>query len=234
MPLDSSFGDKRTVITMDGPAGAGKSTVARELARRLNFSYLDTGAMYRALTLKALRENINLEDESALVALAATTTIDLQGDGDKPLKVFLDDEDVSQEIRTLEVTNNTFYVARAPKVREIMVDWQRRIGSKRNVVVEGRDTGTVVFPDATYKFYLDADSVERTRRRFEEFAAKGQAVDKETLGKELQERDEKDLTRQVGPLKKAPDAVVLDTTLLGIDEVVNKLMALIQNRQSFR
>jgi cytidylate kinase len=146
------------------------------------------------------------------------------------LRVFLDGQDVSRDIRTQEVTNKTFYVARAPKVREIMVQWQRQIAEKRDVVVEGRDTGTVVFPRASCKFYLDADFKERTRRRFEELEEKGQTIEKEKLQKELRERDNKDLTREVGPLKKADDAVVIDTTAMSAEQVTEKLLKLIQGR----
>jgi cytidylate kinase len=226
----ASRSSSKIIITIDGPAGAGKSTVARELARQLHFSYLDTGAMYRALTLKGLRKQVDLENEENLVELARQTTIDIQGDGEKPLRVFLDGQDVSRDIRTQEVTNKTFYVARAPKVREIMVQWQRQIAEKRDVVVEGRDTGTVVFPRASCKFYLDADFKERTRRRFEELEEKGQTIEKEKLQKELRERDNKDLTREVGPLKKADDAVVIDTTAMSAEQVTEKLLKLIQGR----
>ncbi len=217
------------VITIDGPAGAGKSTVARELARRLGFSYLDTGAMYRALTLKALRKKVRLESEDDLMALAKVTNLDLTADKDHNLHVILDGEDVSEAIRTKEVTNNTFYIARAPRVREIMVEWQRKIGSKNNVVVEGRDTGTVVFPQATKKFYLDANFAERCRRRIKELRDKGVALDEEALKADLQARDQKDLTRAVGPLKQAEDAVFFDTTGMDVAEVADKLMKYIQH-----
>lgn len=216
------------IITVDGPAGAGKSTVAKRLAKELNLAYLDTGAMYRALTLKAIRQNINLEDEDALVALARQTTIDLENH-DSGVRVFLDDEDVSEDIRTIEVTNKTFYVARAPRVREIMVEWQRAIGNRRSVVVEGRDVGTVVFPQATNKFYLDANIAERSRRRIEELREKGNDVDADKLTAELKERDNKDLTRSVGPLKKAEDAVLIDSTKLTIDGVVEEMLKHIKN-----
>ncbi len=216
------------VITIDGPAGAGKSTVAKELARRLNIFYLDTGAMYRALTLKALRKRVNWEDEEQLVKLARQTSLDLQGDIRKGIKVLLDGEDVSQLIRSTEVTNNTFYVARAPKVRSIMVEWQRKIGKKQDVVVEGRDIGTVVFPDATKKFYLDADLEERSRRRLKELREQGKEVEEKSLKTEIRERDTKDMTRTAGPLKKAPDAILIDSTHLSVEEVVNKILGYIQ------
>ena len=215
---------KATVVTIDGPAGAGKSTIAKTLAAKLGFAYLDTGAMYRALTLKALVNEVNLEDEDQLVQLAGNTVIDLRGDSSSGLKVFLDEDDVSEDIRTLEVTNNTFYIARAPKVREIMVEWQRNIGKKTNIVVEGRDVGTVVFPNASIKFYLDADFEERAMRRIKELREKGEDVDEEKLKAELQDRDNKDFTRKAGPLKKAEDAIVIDSTSLDIHGVVDKLL----------
>ncbi len=218
-------------MTIDGPAGAGKSTVAKALAKRLKFSYLDTGAMYRAVTLKALRFKVNLDDEKALAAVAKAITIDFQEDPNKGLRVILDGEDVSEAIRTVEVTNNTFYMARAPKVRAVMVDLQRKIGSRRDIVVEGRDVGTVVFPNATYKFYLDADFAERARRRIKELEDKGQAVEAQKLKQELQERDQKDFSRKVGPLKKADDAIVIDSTHLSIESTIEKIMEVIKSQK---
>jgi len=218
------------VVTMDGPAGAGKSTVAKALARKLRFSYLDTGAMYRALTLKAMRSGTKLDDEDQLVALARQTTIDLIPDEIKGTRVLLDGADVSAEIRTVEVTNNTFYIARAPKVRAIMVEWQQVMGRKQNVVVEGRDAGTVIFPQAPYKFYLDANVDERCRRRLAELKEKGQTVDPEKLKQEIRDRDQKDLTRSTGPLKQAEDAIYIDSTPFTIDEVVEKMAGYIQSK----
>ncbi len=220
------------IITIDGPAGAGKSTVAKTLARRLNVTYLDTGAMYRALTLKALREGLPLEYEQRLVELAQGTTLDLKSIGPGELRIYLDGEDVSEEIRSSEVTNNTFYIARAPRVRQIMVDWQRRIGRKTDTVVEGRDIGTVVFPDAQYKFYLDADFEERARRRIKELRDKGKPVNDGELKDELQDRDHKDFTRTVGPLKQAADAVRIDSTGLSVDEVVAEILRHIKTNKN--
>lgn len=211
------------IITIDGPAGAGKSTVAKQLAQKLDLSYLDTGAMYRALTLKAIQQNVNLENEDDVVAMARQTHIDLENHA-QGVKVILDGADVSEEIRTAEITNKTYFVAQKPRVREIMVEWQRLLGGKRGVVVEGRDVGTVVFPQARYKFYLDADIAERSRRRIEELREKGNDVDADKLTDELKERDNKDLTRSVGPLRKADDAVFIDSTHLTINEVIEKMM----------
>ncbi|MCA9408634.1 MAG: (d)CMP kinase [Candidatus Omnitrophica bacterium] len=211
------------IVAIDGPAGAGKSTVAKRLAAILKCAYLDTGAMYRALTLKALREKINLEDEKSLVTLAQRTKIDLEDEG-RNLRVFLDGQDVSKEIRSAEVTNNTFYIARAPKVREIMVRWQQDIGKRKSLIVEGRDVTTVVFPKATYKFYLDANLDERSHRRLKELKEKGNAVDASKLKKEIHERDNCDLKREVGALKKAQDAIYIDSTHLNLDEVVEQVM----------
>lgn len=211
------------IIAIDGPAGAGKSTVAKELAQRLGISYLDTGAMYRALTLKALRQRVNLEDGQELITLAQETSIDLKSNHHTSLNVLLDNEDVTEQIRSQEVTNNTFYIARVPGVREILVKWQRKIGEIQDVIAEGRDVGTVVFPQATRKFYLDAKFEERAKRRIEELRFQGKNVDDLCLKKELKERDEKDLTRSVGPLKKADYAVCIDSTHLSIEEVVEKM-----------
>lgn len=211
------------IITIDGPAGAGKSTVAKRLAQKLDLSYLDTGAMYRALTLKAIQKNVNLKNEDDLTAMARQTHIDLEKH-EAGVKVLLDGEDVSKEIRTIEVTNKTFYVAQKPRIRKIMVEWQRILGSKKSIVVEGRDVGTVVFPQASNKFYLDANIEERSRRRVEELREKGNNIDAGKLKNELAERDNKDLTRSVGPLRKADDAVFIDSTHLTIDEVIDEMM----------
>jgi cytidylate kinase len=219
------------VVTVDGPAGAGKSTVAKLLAKKLGVAFLDTGAMYRALTVKALRRKTDFNNDEALVKLAQDTKIDLVNEPGKPLQVILDGEDVSEAIRSVDVTNNTFYVARTPGVRHVMVEWQRELGRKQPMVGDGRDLGTVVYPDAPYKFYLDADVNVRCQRRIDELKAKGQAVDEEALRKDLADRDQKDFTRKVGPLKKADDAIVIDSTGMTIDEVVDVMAKYIQNKK---
>ena len=212
------------VIAIDGPAGAGKSTIARAVARALGFTYLDTGAMYRALTLKALRQKVDLTDERSLVALARATSIDVGTAEDGRMDVLLDGDSAAEEIRSPEVTNNTFYIARIAGVREVMVARQRQIAREKNVVVEGRDIGTVVFPHATKKFYLDADFTERARRRVAELKGAGAAIDENAVAVELKERDTKDITRSIGPLKKADDAVVIDSTRLSIPQVVDVIL----------
>ena len=219
------------VVTVDGPAGAGKSTVAKLLAKKLGVAFLDTGAMYRALTVKALRHKMDFNDEAALVKLAHDTKIDLVNEPGKPLQVLLDGEDVSETIRSVDVTNNTFYVARTPGVRHVMVEWQRELGRKQSMVGDGRDLGTVVYPGASYKFYLDADFKVRCQRRIDELKAKGQEVDEEALRKDLADRDQKDFSRKVGPLKKADDAVLIDSTCMTIDQAVDVMITHIQNKK---
>jgi len=216
------------VITLDGPAGAGKSTVAKSLAKRLGVTYLDTGAMYRALTLKALRLKMDMSDEEALTTLTRNTKIVFKEMPDGSLNVTLDGEDVSVAIRAPEVTNNTFYVARVAGVRSLMVAWQRQIGQGRSIVTDGRDQGTVVFKDARYKFYVDADVEERAGRRYRELIAAGKTVTLDQVRTDMLERDQKDFNRVVSPLKKAPDAITVDSTGLTVEGTVDKIMKLIQ------
>lgn len=218
--------NKKLVIAIDGPAGSGKSTVSKIIAKRLGIMYMDTGAMYRALTLKAMRQALDLGDEKTLTGLAHSTNINLSEVLGK-LKVLLDGEDVTALIRTPELTNNVKYIARVPGVRKEMVRLQRAIGEKSGAVLEGRDIGTVVFPDADFKFYLDASLEERTRRRHKELIESGQKVRIEDIKKDVFVRDESDIKRDVGALKKADDAVFVDTTNLSIDGVVDKILSYI-------
>lgn len=218
---------KHLVIAIDGPAGSGKSTVSKRIARKLGIMYIDTGAMYRALTLKAMHLGISLEDEGSLIKLAHSTRIDLE-DSSAGQKVFLDGEDVTGLIRTPELTNNVKYIARIPGVRHEMVRLQRMIGRRRGAVMEGRDIGTVVFPEADYKFYLDADVNERAKRRHKELTEAGVNVNFEDIRNDVIARDESDMKREVGALKVAPDAILVDTTDLSIDEVVERLLSFVQ------
>lgn len=219
--------DKRLVIAIDGPAGSGKSTVSKTIARQLGLLYIDTGAMYRALTLKAMRGHIDLHDEARLTALAHATKIDLAGAAGK-LAVYLDGEDVTGLIRTEELTNNVKFIARVAGVRAEMVRLQRLVGQAQSAVLEGRDIGTVVFPDADYKFYLDASVDERAHRRYKELVGMGHRADLDGIRRDIVIRDESDFKREVGALKKAPDAIGIDTSDLTIDQVVQKVLNFIK------
>lgn len=217
--------NKRLVIAIDGPAGSGKSTISKLVAKKLGLLYLDTGAMYRALTLKAMRSDLDLNDEKALVKMARNTDIKIETNPEtKAIKILLDGEDVSGRIRTPELTENIKYIARVPGVRKCMVKMQRAIGSKKGAVLEGRDTTTVVFPDAQYKFYLDASLQERAKRRLKDFHKSGIEASLREVQKDARLRDISDKTRKVGALKKAKDAICVDTTNMSINEVVSKML----------
>lgn len=201
---------EKIVITMDGTCGSGKSTIAKRLAERLGIIYLDTGAMYRALTWKALRSGADLKDEEALARLAEETEIRLER-GDEGTRVFVDGREVTREIRTPEVTNAVKFLADPPAVRQILVRRQREIGAMRSVVAEGRDTGTVVFPDADFKFFIDAPIEIRTDRRYREFLQKGIETTREEVERDLKSRDHADYSRPVGALRMAEDGILVDT-----------------------
>jgi len=215
------------IITIDGPAGSGKSTAARELAKALRIAYLDTGATYRAATLAALRGGVDLEDAPALAELARRLDLRLEYAGDD-FRVLLDGEDVTRQIRSAEVSDNSHHVARAPGVREVLVAMQRRIGSELarstgGVVAEGRDQGSVVFPDADVKFYLDATPEVRARRRHDEMTADGQDVSYQAVLEAIVARDGRDRSRAVAPLVKPDEAVEIDTTDMSIEQVTAEL-----------
>jgi len=219
------------IIAIDGPAGSGKSTVSKVVAKRLGFLYVDTGAMYRALTLKAMKEKADFGDENALVKIAKNASIELVADKNNNLKVFLDKKDVTEAIRTPKLTKNIKFVAQLADVRKEMVKMQRRVAgsSNKGAVLEGRDIGTAVFPDADYKFYLDADLGERVKRRHNELVEAGQNVSLSEVEKDARERDKSDMTRSVGPLKKADDAIIIDTTKLSVGEVADGIVAKVQS-----
>jgi cytidylate kinase len=212
------------VIAIDGPAGAGKSTIARRLAARLGFTYIDSGAMYRTVALWALRQKLDPADMHRMEQLARAAGITLEGDG---ARVLLDDEDVTEAIRSLEVSKAASLVATIPGVRRAMVEKQRDIGAQNNVVMEGRDIGSVVFPNADLKIFLDADAEERARRRAAELDG-----DRDAISRQIRERDERDRTRAEAPLTQALDAVYLDSTDLSIEEVEEAILRLVRARIS--
>ncbi|MCM8823570.1 MAG: (d)CMP kinase [Candidatus Omnitrophica bacterium] len=211
------------IIAIDGPAGAGKTTIAKLLAKRLGILYLDTGATYRVLTLKALKENIPLDDALAL----RDTAINLNVRWEEG-KIYLDGEDVTDQIRSPNIDKSISLPVSFKEVREAMVEFQRRLVGTNDAVVEGRDTTTVVFPNADYKFYLDASLDERARRRHSEMINKNIRVELEEIKHHIAIRDRADLTRDVGPLKRAPDAILIDTTNLTIEEVIGRILSYIK------
>jgi len=208
------------VITIDGPAGAGKSTVARQLAAKLGLKFLDTGAMYRAFTWAALARNVDLRDPAALVRLIRDSHLDFERG-----RIMLDGWDITDEIRAERVTKNAVHLADPPAVREELVKLQREFGREGGLVTEGRDQGTVVFPDADFKFYLDAAIDVRARRRVEELKQRGDSSTYDEISAGIKDRDERDRRRKVGALRVPEGAITIDTSKLTIDEVVNELLA---------
>ena len=221
--------DKREaqIITIDGPAGAGKSTVSKLLARRLNYLYLDTGAMYRAVALRAQKEGVDPNDEGALEKLCRRLKISFQEDREGQ-RVICQGEDVTERIRDPEIGWMASTVSMKRPVREALVRMQRKIGSPGKIIAEGRDTGTVVFPRAKYKFFLNADPQERARRRCRELAARGLAANLGEIEREMKERDEQDSSRQLAPLRPAEDARAIDSTGLTPEEVVERMLEIIR------
>ncbi|MCM3566770.1 (d)CMP kinase [Neobacillus mesonae] len=220
---------KKISIAIDGPAAAGKSTVAKIVAEKLSYLYIDTGAMYRALTFKAIAEHLNLEDEEVLLDTLLRTKIELLPSDNGQL-VFLDHEEVTNEIRTSDVTNSVSIVSKHPKVREEMVRRQQNFAAGGGVVMDGRDIGTYVLPEAEVKIFLLASVEERALRRHSENLQKGFTSDLEKLKQEIALRDKIDSEREAAPLKKAEDAIEIDTTSLTIPEVVDKIMTLVDER----
>jgi cytidylate kinase len=218
------------IIAIDGPVGSGKSTLARRVAELLGYVYIDTGAMYRALALKALRCGLSLDATDQLVALTRGTRIDLRAQ-DGTQRVFLDGEDVTAAIRTPEVSQAASKVAVVPGVRQVLVAEQRRAGEQGGVVMEGRDIGSVVFPDAGLKIYLTASPEVRAERRWREHQQKGEAIDLARTLEEIRERDQRDRERSTSPLVRAPDAVVVDSTAMEPEEVA-RLVVMLAKGQS--
>jgi len=218
------------VITIDGPAASGKSTVARLLAERLGASFLDTGAMYRAVTLAAIRAGVDMSDQEKLLGVMETSDF-LFSVKEGKMVVGINGADVSEQLRNPEITANARHIASAPRVREKLVEMQRQFAAgQEKIVTEGRDQGTVAFGDADIKFYLTAEPSERARRRQAELRAKGVSESLEKVQSAIEERDKSDENRAVGPLKPAGDAVVVDTTDLSIEEVVEKLLSCVKEK----
>lgn len=221
---------KSLAIAIDGPAAAGKSTVAKIVAEKLSCIYVDTGAMYRALTLNAIENNTDINDEKSLLNLLLHTEIELLQSEQGQL-VYLNGQDVTDAIRSQMVTNSVSYVAKHPAIRHEMVNRQRQLAEKRSVVMDGRDIGTHVLPEAEIKIFLIATVEERAKRRYEENVLKGPTPSMEELKKEIEKRDEIDSKREAAPLIKADDAIEIDTTSLSIKDVANKIMEEVSKKQ---
>ncbi|CEO12300.1 MAG: (d)CMP kinase [Paraclostridium sordellii] len=214
---------KNLVIAVDGPAGAGKSTIAKIVADKLNINYIDTGAMYRAITYKVLTNNIDINDEKAIVEVAKNSDIDF-----KDNNIYLDGKILKEEIRTPQVSHNVSNIAQIKDVRHLMVDVQRDIGNKSSVILDGRDIGSYVFPNADYKFYLVASPEERGERRYKELIKKGYETTLDEVINDVIRRDEIDSNREFAPLVKAKDAIEIDTTGKNIDNVVESVISKIK------
>lgn len=210
-------------VAIDGPSGAGKSTIAKAVAKQLGIDYIDTGAMYRSVGYKMMRSGIPASDEAAVKAMLADTDIDFR-DGD----IFLDGRKVNDVIRTSEVAKMASECSVLPDVRAKLVDLQRQMGSRKSVIMDGRDIGTNVLKDAEYKFFLTASAEERAERRYKELAEKGEKISFDEVLRDIKQRDHNDMTRKLNPLRKAEDAVEIDTTGLSIEEVINKVVTQIR------
>ena len=210
-------------IAIDGPAGAGKSTISKLIAKNLGINYIDTGAMYRAITYKCLKLGIDINDRQKVVDLCSRTEVDFVDNS-----IYLDGVRLGEEIRTLEVSSKVSDVAKIPQVREFLLEKQREIGKRSDVILDGRDVGTHIFPDTKYKFFLNASAQERGRRRYQELVDKGQTVVLEDIIEDIKKRDYIDSTREVAPLVKADDAIEVDSTSMTIDQVVTYISDMVR------
>jgi len=227
--------ERKDIVTIDGPSGAGKSTISKLLAAELHYTYLDTGAMYRVVGLQVERSGFDLEAENGretLVQLLATLEMTMApGEEGQETRVFLHGEDVSDAIRTPEMAMVASRVSAEPEVRKKLTEMQRAIGQNGAIVAEGRDMGTIVFPEASYKFFLDATPAERAKRRQQQLMEQGQRVEYGELLTQIQKRDRDDSSRALAPLKPAPDAVVIDSSEMSIDEVVSFMLKTVHEKK---
>lgn len=228
--MNCSMCEHLDIVTIDGPSGVGKSTVSRRLAVQLGFTYLDTGAMYRAVALKCKKSNIDVHDEPAVAKVLENINLQLlpAKSEHEDVRVILDGEEVGDIIRTQEISMLASAVSALPAVRKSLTRIQQQYGEKGRVVAEGRDTGTIVFPCAAWKFYLDAAPEERAKRRIHQLRNRGMAVDEDEILRQIMKRDRDDSERTIAPLKAAEDAIVLDSTTLGPDEVIGKMLEVIK------
>ena len=219
-----------SIVTIDGPSGVGKSTVSRRVATELGFTYLDTGAMYRAVALGCVQQGIDIGDETAVASLLDSLEIRLvpPGPGEDDVRVLLNGRDISAAIRTPEMGMQASRVSAQPRVRTVLTGMQQEMGRAGNLVAEGRDTGTVVFPNAAWKFYLDAAPEERARRRIAQLRQKGVEVDEQELLAQIIKRDKDDRERTIAPLARAADAVLIDSSDMDVDEVIARMLAVIR------
>jgi cytidylate kinase len=220
---------KKIIVAIDGPSGSGKSTVAKLLAMKLGYTYIDTGAMYRAIALQAKRENVDINSGVALSSLCDRVKIEFLPDNGG-LRTILNGEDVSEEIRTPEMSMAASDISARKEVRQSLLSLQRRMGENGGVVLEGRDVGTVIFPNAEAKFFLDASLEERGKRRYKELAAKGLDVTLKQTIEDVNKREIHDSSRDIAPLKMADDSILVDSTNVGIKEVVEKMIKVVQNK----
>ncbi|MCJ7814115.1 MAG: (d)CMP kinase [Candidatus Atribacteria bacterium] len=226
------------IIAIDGPAAVGKSTLAKLIARELDFLYIDTGAMYRAITWKVLKNSININNENIISDLVSDTCITIERVNSNNLKndnrIFVDGEDVTEEIRDPKIDRNVSQIARLPKIRKQLIHLQRKLAEKGNIIMEGRDIGSVILPKADIKLYFTASEEERIKRRYTELIDKGYQVNYEEVKKQIVQRDEIDSKRKYAPLIKAKDAIVIDSTEKSIEEVKDEIFKIIRKHRKYR
>ncbi len=228
MKVDKLKKMDKIIITIDGPAGAGKSEIAKRIARELSYKYIDTGAMYRAIAWKVFKSEINIENDEELQQLIDNTEISWQPE-ENVFHIFVDGEEITDEIRTQSITKKSNEISKIKKVREYLLILQRKAGLEKGIIMEGRDIGTVVFPQAERKFYLDATLEERAKRRYKDLIKQDQSVKPEKIKEAIRLRDEKDKNRSLNPLKAASDAILIDTTNLSLEEVVQCILDKLKN-----